>query len=30
VRNIGELPMKAGGRYQVEHEPTGFPFVIIV
>jgi hypothetical protein len=30
VRNTGELQMKAGGGFKVEHELTGFPFVIIV
>jgi hypothetical protein len=30
VRNIGESPVKAGGGCQVEHELTGFPYVIIV
>jgi hypothetical protein len=30
VRNTGELPMKAGGGFQVEHELRGFPYVIIV
>ena len=30
VRNTGELPMKAGGGPWIEHELTGFPYVIIV
>ena len=30
VRNSGKSPMKAGEGFQVEHELTGFPYVIIV
>ena len=30
VRNTGELPLKAGGGFQVAHELTGFPYVFIV